>query len=156
MSPREGIKLLLLRDEDVTDDVRNAQFYHEARRTIDRLEKTAIEVCADFLGWLFRWGMEKIEGEHGPPTSPIYLVITIPGNWKDYTRQCIFKAAELAGITNDWKGQPVHLQTRTEPETAAMALLKGWTARQLRELDKGDIITVLDLGKSDICPDTVR
>jgi hypothetical protein len=143
----EGFKLLLLDREDVPLNIATSPFYLRAQQLADAHEKKSYTIAADYLSLLWQWAMSEVEKEVSLGKCPIYIVLTVPGNWTDYAIARTRKAAELAGIAKNWKGHRIHLSLRTEPETAALAMLKTKALCGMENPNAGDVAMIVDLGE---------
>jgi hypothetical protein len=147
-------KLLLMKEEDIPQDVRDSGHINkidEARRRLARERKDVVQVIADYLRFL--WdnaiaSIEKSEPSAVVNTTPYVVVLTFPALWKPDAVQKMRDAAAQAGIDGPRRRTtvaPTTLYTVEEPEAAALA-----TYADLREnhlaFKVGEAFVVLDAG----------
>lgn len=146
--PIQWFKLLLLNDEDLPVHLRDAPHIQKARAMLNKLQKDATQVTADYLKQLWQHTLKAIEKDKGQSivkASSIHVVLTIPAIYKDYGRERMKRAVELAGILD--KRPPCDdttLSFVTEPESAVIATLPELDYRQ--DLQTGDSFVVCDCG----------
>lgn len=143
--PIRWFKLLLLREEDLTADLRESEFLLRARKIIRESRKTAIDVIADYLRALWSHILEticKARGKSVIEALTFHVVITVPATWKDYARQSMKKAAKKSGILDARHAGPTTLNFAPEPEAAALASLYESKA----SIDAGDVFIICDAG----------
>ncbi|KAI6398031.1 hypothetical protein MCOR07_008314 [Pyricularia oryzae] len=119
-------KLLLLRDEDMGEELRNVPQLSDCRDFLKRTGKSAVDVVADYLGMLWKHTIETIvraRGQTVVDAMVIRTVITVPAIWKGYARQAMEKAAKKAGMLEKRPAGPTSLVLANEPEAAALATL---------------------------------
>ncbi|KAL4924494.1 Hsp70 family protein [Aspergillus undulatus] len=119
-----GFKLLLLRDEDLTEDVKSSEFYLRARKMLRDTGKTV--ALGDFV----------VDGLR------FHVVITVPAIWKPYARQGMKDAAKSAGMLNPRKAGETTLSFVPEPEAAALSTL----CERGRRIKRGDVFVICDAG----------
>jgi len=125
-------KLLLLRENDLEDDVRKSKFLKTARSHIERIGKDPVDVVADFLRLLWQktlTSMERVCSKSGVEGLPFKVVLTVPAIWKPYARVKMQDAAKRAGILESRLCGKTTLQLVSEPEAAALATLHEWPGR---------------------------
>jgi hypothetical protein len=81
--------------------------------------KSAVQVLADFTGYLFQCARKYIQESHpnlwGSIENSIEFVLTHPNGWEGQQQQQIRRAVELAGLISTNEGQShVHLLTEGE------------------------------------------
>lgn len=143
--PIRWFKLLLLREEDLTADLRESEFLLRARKIIRESRKTAIDVIADYLRALWSHILETIHKARGKSVVEaltFHVVITVPAIWKDYARQSMEEAAKKAGILDARLAGPTTLDFAPEPEAAALASLY----ESKPSIDAGDVFIICDAG----------
>ncbi|KAL2811642.1 hypothetical protein BDW59DRAFT_177072 [Aspergillus cavernicola] len=122
--PVQWFKLLLVRDEDLTDSVRNSEFLLRARRMLEG--KSAVDYVADYLEALWQHTLQAIRKVRRQSTIDqlvFHVVITVPAIWKDYALADMKQAAKKAGITRARSAGPTRLTFIPEPEAAALVTL---------------------------------
>lgn len=135
--PFEWFKLLLQPeslDEHKAADVLEIT---KLRALLDKYDKTAEEVTADYLKCIWGYTKKQLRRQLGSKFMVEYcarVIFTIPAIWEPGTHSKVRKLALRAGL-------PEKIHFVQEPEAAAMEVLKGWT-----QLKVGDIITVCDAG----------
>jgi molecular chaperone DnaK (HSP70) len=140
-----GFKLLLLKDEDLTEDVKASEFFLRARRMMKDTGKTAVGLIADYLTVLWRHTLETINkavGDFVVDGLQFHVVITVPAIWKPYARQAMKDAAKSAGILKKRKAGETTLSFVPEPEAAALSTL----CERGRRIKKGDVYVICDAG----------
>ncbi|KAI6613465.1 hypothetical protein MCOR14_011598 [Pyricularia oryzae] len=138
-------KLLLLREEDMNDEMDVSEHLVSARGFLSRTNKTAIDVVSDFLGALWKHTITKIvraRGQMVVDALVFCVVITVPAIWKGYARQAMHKAADQAGILKKRAAGPTELVFSNEPEAAAMSTL----IERGRRPNTGGVYVVCDAG----------
>ena len=143
--PIRWVKLLLLEDDDLSDDLRSSEFFIRGRRLLRECGKTAVEVVADYLGALWEHTLSTIaksRGELALDTLAFHVVITVPAIWKGYTRDYMQQAVVKAGILKARPAGETTLSFAPEPEAAALATL----AEARRGVRGGDVYVVCDAG----------
>lgn len=74
-------KLLILKEEDLPDDVKDSEQLAEARAILDGLDKTAEEVIGESLELLWNNALELIKADNSRATveySRFRVIITLP------------------------------------------------------------------------------
>ncbi|KAL4764896.1 Hsp70 family protein [Aspergillus foveolatus] len=140
-----GFKLLLLHDEDLTDDVKTSEFFLRAKKMLRDTGKTPIGLVADYLRALWQHTMDTINkalGESVMDGLRFLVVITVPAIWKAYARQSMQDAAKRAGILKARKAGGTTLSFIPEPEAAALSTL----CERGRRIKKGDVYVICDAG----------
>lgn len=147
-SPDKWFKLLLLRDEDIRDDIRNSPYLQSARQKASRLgEDGVIDLVADFLGHLWQHAMREIELQIDSihlQNLPFKVALTIPAIWPQYARNMMKDAARRAGILQRRDIADTMLTLVEEPEAAALATLLD--RREYPEMSVGETFMVVDCG----------
>ncbi|EXK29750.1 hypothetical protein FOXG_11731 [Fusarium oxysporum f. sp. lycopersici 4287] len=128
-----GVKLLL----DVKQEIPMYIPKRDAKRAIEALPKTPVEVAADFIGAIYSHAISEISNKFSKDYVALChkeYVLSVPAVWSDAAKDATLKAAEMAGLG------PVHLIK--EPEAAAL-----WTAKKMdRRLNRNDCFVVCDAG----------
>ncbi|KAI1170296.1 actin-like ATPase domain-containing protein [Nemania sp. FL0916] len=138
-------KLLLLREEDVSEDLRQSDYYIRARRKIREVDKTPTEVVADYLRALWKHTLDTIYKSRSKVVIgalSFHVVITVPAIWKDYARTAMKEAAAQAGILNDRPAGPTTLSFVPEPEAAGLVTLCEYGSM----LKTNDVYVICDAG----------
>ncbi|KAL4917172.1 hypothetical protein BDW62DRAFT_88269 [Aspergillus aurantiobrunneus] len=140
-----GFKLLLLHDEDLTEDIKSSEFFLRARRMMRDTRKTAVGLIADYLRALWKHTLDTISkalGDFVVDGLRFHVVITVPAIWKAYARQGMRDAANTAGILRPRRVGETTLSFVPEPEAAALSAL----CERGRRIKKGDVYVICDAG----------
>ncbi|KAJ5400814.1 hypothetical protein N7465_011303 [Penicillium sp. CMV-2018d] len=145
--PVRWFKLLLLRDEDMTEEQRQSEPLLRARKLMRETDKTATDLVADYLRLLWQHTMETIHRFRSKSVISaltFHVVITVPAIWKDYARKAMEEAARNAGILQARPIGPTTLTFVPEPEAAALVTL----CERGREhnLETNDVYVICDAG----------
>ncbi|KAI1423137.1 hypothetical protein F5Y12DRAFT_759014 [Xylaria sp. FL1777] len=143
----EWFKLLLLNDEDLQSHLRGSSHLDDAKKSLSRLRKNAVQLVGDYLKALWDHALEQIcnaKGQIVIDGMPIEVVLTVPAIWSDYARGRMREAVELAGILKHRIAGKTTLSFISEPEAAAIATLPELENRG--DLQSGDSFVVLDAG----------
>ncbi|KAK1854233.1 hsp70 family chaperone [Colletotrichum chrysophilum] len=143
--PIRWFKLLLVKDEDLTKELRNSEPLVHARKFVDETEKKPVELIADYLRALFEhtlYVIRKARGQSVLDALRFHVVITVPAIWQDYARRDMEQAAEMAGIMDSRPAGQTKLTFAPEPEAAALSTLY----ESGRNLNKGDVFVICDAG----------
>ena len=143
--PFRWFKLLLLREEDLTTELRGSEFLLRARKVLRESEKTATDLIADYLGALWSHILDTIHKARGKSVieaMTFHVVITVPAIWKDYARHGMREAARQSGILDTRIAGPTTLAFAPEPEAAALASL----CESGRSINVGDVFVICDAG----------
>ncbi|CAK7266298.1 hypothetical protein SEPCBS119000_001954 [Sporothrix epigloea] len=147
-SPDKWFKLLLLREEDIRDDIRNSPYLQSARQKASQLgEDGVVDLVADFLGHLWQHAMREIELQIDQihlQNLPFKVALTIPAIWPQYARNMMKDAARRAGILQRRDIADTTLILVEEPEAAALATLLD--RREYPEMSVGETFMVVDCG----------
>ncbi|KAL6354823.1 hypothetical protein LRP88_12180 [Fusarium phalaenopsidis] len=144
-TPITWFKLLLLKEEDLSPELRSSEFLLRARKMARENGKTAIDLIADYLRAIWRHTLESIAKDRGDSVleaHQFHVVITVPAIWKDYARQDMEKAAKKAGILDRRVAGKTILTFAPEPEPVALSTLHD----PGREPRKGDVYLICDAG----------
>ncbi|KAI0393505.1 hypothetical protein F5Y17DRAFT_466864 [Xylariaceae sp. FL0594] len=115
VEPFRWFKLLLLKREDLGDNVHSSEILTRGRAKLAESGKTATDLVADYLRHL--WTHDFLEA------LPIQIIITVPAIWKGYARQAMRDAAARAGLLDTRLAGATELTLAPEPEVAALATL---------------------------------
>ncbi|KAL2815593.1 hypothetical protein BDW59DRAFT_166740 [Aspergillus cavernicola] len=143
--PVRWFKLLLLRDEDLAPELRKSDFVLRGRKMLGELNKTAVDVIADYLRALWQHIMatiHKVRSKSVITALTFHVVITVPATWKDYARQAMEDAARKAGILGIRAAGSTILTFAPEPEAAALATLY----ERARDINTNDLYVICDAG----------
>ncbi|KAJ5696743.1 hypothetical protein N7536_007155 [Penicillium majusculum] len=145
--PVRWFKLLLLRDEDMTEEQRQSEPLLRARKLMRETGKTATDLVADYLRLLWEHTMETIHRFRSKSVISaltFHVVITVPAIWKDYARKAMEEAAKKAGILQARPIGPTTLTFVPEPEAAALVTLceRG----REHDLETNDVYVICDAG----------
>ncbi|KAL2670672.1 hypothetical protein Neosp_014461 [[Neocosmospora] mangrovei] len=144
-TPITWFKLLLLKEEDLSPELRSSEFLLRARKMAHENGKTAIDLIADYLRAIWCHTLESIAKDRGDSVLEAYqfhVVITVPAIWKDYARQDMEQAAKKAGILDPRAAGKTILTFAPEPEAAALSTL----CDPGRKPKKGDVYLICDAG----------
>lgn len=143
--PIRWFKLLLLREEDLTGELRNSEFLIRARKRLKESQRTATDLIADYLGALWKHILDtihKARSKSAIDALTFHVVITVPAIWKDYARQGMEEAARRSGILTTRPAGPTTLAFAPEPEAAALASL----CDSGRSINAKDVFVICDAG----------
>ncbi|KAI3333754.1 hypothetical protein F4824DRAFT_490685 [Ustulina deusta] len=143
----EWFKLLLLNDEDLQNHLQDSSHLHDAKKSLSKLGKNAVQLIGDYLKVLWDHALTQIQNAKGQALidgMPFEVVVTVPAIWTDYSRCRMREAAGLAGILKDRIAGRTTLSFISEPEAAAIATMPELENRG--DLQVGDSIIVLDAG----------
>ncbi|KAI9149947.1 Heat shock 70 kDa protein 12B [Paramyrothecium foliicola] len=145
VSVLQWFKLLLLRQEDIQDDVQHSDVFLNAKRMLKQSGKSAVDVVADYLRLFWDHIIDTIQRDRGDfvvEALQLHVVLTVPAMWKGYARQAMKEAASKAGILEDRVAGPTTLSFAPEPEAAALASL----CEPERSVDQDDVFVLCDAG----------
>ncbi|PSN58712.1 actin-like ATPase domain-containing protein [Corynespora cassiicola Philippines] len=111
------------------------------RRTLEDLGKSAEDVATDYFRCIWQYTKEAIEEKKGTSWESTYtlkLVITVPAIWSQIAKEATLNAARRAGL-------PTDILLVTEPEAAALAVLKA-KDKEPDELHLQDSFVICDAG----------
>jgi molecular chaperone DnaK (HSP70) len=131
-NPLRWFKLLLIDEGDLQPNLRGSPLISSARRELTSLNKTAIEVIADYLRML--WGhttkqITRALSEDIFNNSGLVISITLPAIWPDYAQARMREAVSLAGILDSREAGDTVLRFISEPEAAALATIQDMEGR---------------------------
>lgn len=137
-------KLLLLKEEDLSPELRFSEFLLRARKMMRENDKTAIDLISDYLRMIWNHALETINKNCGSVVEALqfHVVITVPVIWKDYARQDMTEAAKKAGILDRRNAGETKLTFAPEPEVAALSTL----CEPGRGTKPGEVYLVCDAG----------
>ncbi|KAK7914963.1 actin-like ATPase domain-containing protein [Apiospora marii] len=152
----QWFKLLLLREDELPDYLRNSAHLREARALLQKLGTDAITVTADYLK-LF-WDhcimkMKESKGKNLVEEATFQVSFTVPAIWSDTARKNLAEAVKRAGILDDRLPSSNNGVTPgkttvkyiSEPEAAAFFVLESQLGYR-PDLKKGDRFMVVDCG----------
>lgn len=90
-------KLLLLREEDLSEELRQTESVMRASKMLRTTGKSATDLIADYLQALWQHILETIHKARTASAVAAYIfqvVITVPAIWKDYARNGMEEAAK--------------------------------------------------------------
>jgi hypothetical protein len=143
--PVRWFKLLLLKDEDLAEELRSSEFILRGRKMLKENNKTATELIGDYLRVLCTYSLEQIKKSRGDSVVDalrFHVVITIPAIWKEYARQGMEEAAKMSGILARRPAGETTLSFAPEPEAAALSTL----SESGRKTKKGEVYMICDAG----------
>ncbi|OQE47198.1 hypothetical protein PENCOP_c001G01352 [Penicillium coprophilum] len=143
--PIRWFKLLLLREEDLSDEVRQSEFVLRARKMLRETGKSATDLVADYLKGLWQHTLETIYKTRTETVVDAYIfnvVVTVPAIWKGYARDAMEEAFEKAGILEDRPAGATTLAFAPEPEAAALVTL----CEQEKYMKPDDVYLICDAG----------
>ena len=132
---------LLLCDETKRRAASQREFLDKLESDVAALQKTPLDVVADYLHKLWTHATEALQSKIGPELFdqlPIKLVLTVPAIWDHQAQELTREAAERAGLRSRVN---VELEMVSEPEAAARYVLSETLA-----LKVGDAFVVCDAG----------
>ncbi|KAF7551172.1 hypothetical protein G7Z17_g5193 [Cylindrodendrum hubeiense] len=147
VDPIRWFKLLLLKDEDISPELKSSEFLLRARKMMKENRKTAIDLISDYLRMLWKHILDTIARDRGEDVLDalqLHVVITIPAIWKGYTRQHMQEAAKRSGILDSRRAGLTNLTFAPEPEAAAFATL--CEPNKSKNIKRGDVYLVCDAG----------
>ncbi|KAF2814241.1 actin-like ATPase domain-containing protein [Mytilinidion resinicola] len=143
--PVRWFKLLLLKDEDLDEEMRYNEFILRGRKMLKENGKTAIDFISDFLHAIWIHVLETVKKAHGETVIDalaFHVVITVPAIWKGYARQGMEEAAKKAGILDRRAAGATTLTFAPEPEAAALSTL----CEPGRKAKTGEVYMICDAG----------
>lgn len=143
--PVRWFKLLLLKDEDVQENVKTSEPILRAKKMLREEEKSAVDLIADYLRLLWQHVVQSIETSRTKlivDELRFHIVITVPAIWKGYARQRMQDAAKQGGLLDQRSAGPTTMSFAPEPEAAALATL----SEPGRKFQHGDVFVVCDAG----------
>ncbi|KAI0883273.1 actin-like ATPase domain-containing protein [Annulohypoxylon maeteangense] len=143
--PLRWFKLLLLKDEDLSPEIRSSDYILRGRKMLRENGKTVVELVADYLRGFWDHIIHEITKARGRGVIDalrFHVVITLPAIWKGYARKGMEEAAKKAGILNERDAGDTTLSFAPEPEAAALSTL----CEPGRRVNKGDVYIICDAG----------
>lgn len=126
--PLQWFKLLLVREEELPEDMRDSghiKKVKDARKRLEIEKKSIEDVVADYLRFLWNHTTAAIEASETQAVvraTPYVVVLTFPAIWKPDAVQRMRDAAKKAGILEPrGRAGETELYTVEEPEAAALA-----------------------------------
>lgn len=138
-------KLLLLKEEDLEEDLRSSPYLLHGQRMMAENKKTPVDLISDYLRFFWPHVISRIHRDRGASVvdaMSFHVVITVPAIWKNYARQKMELAAREAGILSWRPAGQTTLSFVPEPEAAAMSTL----CEPGRRVGKGDVYVICDAG----------
>lgn len=120
-------KLLLINEKDLPRDILNCSYYKAARTRQKEIGKSPVEIVASFLACLWQHSLQAIEGCLGEKfikECRFHIVFTVPAIWPHYAHNLMREAAAKAQILRVRPCGITTLQFISEPEAAALAIVK--------------------------------
>ncbi|KAL2846179.1 hypothetical protein BJY01DRAFT_263382 [Aspergillus pseudoustus] len=152
--PVRWFKLLLVKDEDLSDETRSSEFILRGRKMLKETGKTAVGLIADYLRLLWDHILETVKksrGEYVIDALRFHVVITVPAIWKGYARQGMEEAARQAGILASRPAGETLLSFVPEPEAAALSTL----CEPGRKTQPGEVYVICDAGGGTVVQDLI-
>ncbi|KAK4220943.1 hypothetical protein QBC38DRAFT_493093 [Podospora fimiseda] len=152
-NPVRWIKLLLLEEIDLIEDLRKSKTFDYSRKRLIEAKQWGISgivgLVARFLEEVWKHTLQEIKHEHGDLNMPLKVAIGVPAMWKPYVRERIKRAVLLAGILDtrydsEGNGYTTTMTFVEEPQAAAI-----WTLREHNDqvtIEVGDTFVVCDGG----------
>ncbi|KAL3474035.1 hypothetical protein BJX99DRAFT_232290 [Aspergillus californicus] len=143
--PVRWFKLLLVKDEDLSEETRSSEFILRGRKMLKETGKTAVGLIADYLRLLWDHILETVKksrGEYVIDALRFHIVITVPAIWKGYARQGMEEAARQAGLLGSRPAGETMLSFVPEPEAAGLSTL----CEPGRKTQPGDVYVICDAG----------
>ncbi|KAH6849437.1 hypothetical protein B0T12DRAFT_418225 [Alternaria alternata] len=112
----------------------------QSRDLLGSLNKSAEDVAADYLQLLWQYTKDHIQRVEGDTWETIYslrVVLTVPAIWSPIAKEKTLRAAKTAGL-------PANIDLVSEPEAAALAVLKEKDKE--KKLEVGSSFVVCDCG----------
>lgn len=144
-NPIRWFKLLLLKEDDLTLELRLSEYLHQGRVMLRETRKTAVDVIADYLQLLSLHTIDQIikaRGESVVDAMRFHYVITVPAIWKGYARQGMEEAAKKAGLLISRSAGETKLTFAPEPEAAVLSTL----CEAGRKTKQGEVYVICDAG----------
>jgi hypothetical protein len=145
VSRLQWFKLLLLKPDDLSPEMRASPFLQRARDIARQSGKAHVDVVADYLKLLWDHAQEKIKQELGNAAFnalTLHIVVTIPAIWKGYAQQSTEQAIRKAGMLEHRSAGPTQLNVVTEPEAAALSTILD----RYDSVKQGNVYVVCDAG----------
>jgi molecular chaperone DnaK (HSP70) len=127
--------------------IRHSCQIEKARKLLQASGKSAVEVIADYLHFLWKHALENIEQDMGVEAvdgTPFRVVITVPAVWNHKAIARMKKAALKSGMLDNRLCGETILHFVSEPEAAALATFHDMRSRP--DFKVGDSIVVCDAG----------
>lgn len=143
--PVQWFKLLLLKEDDLDNELRNSEYVRRGRRMLRDTGKTSTDLVADYLRLLWEHVIDTIcrdRGDAAVDGMKFHVVLTVPAIWKGYARQRMEDAVAQAGIMDSRPAGKTELSFVTEPEAAALATLYN----NPNPSKAGDVFIICDAG----------
>ncbi|KAI0891531.1 actin-like ATPase domain-containing protein [Annulohypoxylon nitens] len=143
--PIRWFKLLLLKDDDLTPELRQSDYITRGRDMLRETRKTVVDLIADYLRGFWQHVISEINkarGERVVDALRFHVVLTLPAIWKGYARNSMEAAAKKAGILDERDAGSTTLSFAPEPEAAALSTL----CEPGRQINKGDTYIICDAG----------
>ena len=112
-----------------------------SQNLLGSLDKTAEDVAADYLRLIWQYtknDIQKLKGAEWERDYAVRVVLTVPAIWSPKAKDTTLRVAKAAGL-------PSAVQLVSEPEAAALAVLKDRNDDD-SSLQVGDAFVVCDAG----------
>lgn len=124
MTPMKWFKLLLLRPENMKEEIRDSEQLKAARAILaNSPNMTPEKLIGMYLKKLWHHTLEEIKHYIPFDNLPLKVGITIPAIWPPYAHKSMKEAAAQAGILDDRDIGETTLDLVQEPEAAGLATL---------------------------------
>ena len=120
------LKLLLEPEISGKRNLSDAVDPKSTKALLSRQSKTAIDVAADYVRLLWEHAKDQIINEHSKAVYEFAeksIVFTVPAVWSEMAKHNTYLVAVGAGLASE----DLRLQTISEPEAAAIAVLRDRT-----------------------------
>ncbi|KAL1613681.1 hypothetical protein SLS54_010378 [Diplodia seriata] len=136
-STLKWFKVLLEPDNKYRNAVEEVQ---ASMKLLNSIGKPPEDLTADYLSLIWKYTKDDLRRHQGQDWEDIYalkVVLTVPAIWSAAAKEKTLRAAKAAGF-------PADITLVTEPEAAAIAVLKDKAAEE--GLEVGDSFVVCDAG----------
>ncbi|CAH0049475.1 unnamed protein product [Clonostachys solani] len=124
--PLKWFKLLLLDSDHLPDHFRHAPKLIEAQAQMKEMNKSPVDVIADYLRLLWAHTLTQISkavSSVALARLKLKVVVTMPAIWPPYAQLRMKEAVKMAGILDPRSAGQTSLSFMSEPEAAALAAL---------------------------------
>lgn len=124
--PVKWFKLLLLDEEDLTEELRKSDELMQAKAILKRHNKEPVEVTGEYLSRLWSHSLTQIRksmGQQFVDSCILKIVATLPAIWPPYAQIRMREAIQISGMLDERSHGVPNLTFLSEPEAAALASL---------------------------------